>query len=225
MPSCALSRRDPPNGKNGFSKTKGFTVIEMMIAVAVLAIITSLALPSYRALLEKRQVTSGAQQLAAFLSSAQLEAVKRNENVKVSYVFSDVDDWCLVMVLGETECNCVLDSDSLDIDIDASTTCLFDDGIPRAFTPANLKISPDNVGYKGSLSGIPRDGSYVIDPVRGMMVDGGGLVDVSGGIQFEFTSVPQGIYALNAEISPTGRVSICSATDRADRVVPGYDEC
>ena len=55
MPSRALSRRDPQNGKNGFSIARGFTVIEMMIALAVLAIITSLALPSYRALLEKRE--------------------------------------------------------------------------------------------------------------------------------------------------------------------------
>jgi len=84
MPSRALSRRDPPNGKNGFSIARGFTVIEMMIAVAVLAIITSLALPSYRAIMEKRQVTSGAERLSAFLGSVQLESIKRYENVTVS---------------------------------------------------------------------------------------------------------------------------------------------
>ena len=44
MPNRAHSRRDPQKGKNGFSTSKGFTVIELMIAVGVLAIITSLAL-------------------------------------------------------------------------------------------------------------------------------------------------------------------------------------
>ena len=78
MPIRAQTRRDPQKGKNGFSAVKGFTLIELMIALGIIAIITSLALPSYRTIIEKRQVTSGAEQLAAFLSSAQMESVKRS---------------------------------------------------------------------------------------------------------------------------------------------------
>ena len=37
MPSSAQTRRDPQQGKKGFSKNKGFTVIELLIAVAVIA--------------------------------------------------------------------------------------------------------------------------------------------------------------------------------------------
>ena len=69
MPSQAQTRRDPQKGKKGFSTNKGFTVIELMIGIAVVAIIASLALPSYRAIIEKRQVTSAAEQLTAFLGS------------------------------------------------------------------------------------------------------------------------------------------------------------
>ena len=69
MTNRALVRRDPQKGKKGFSNQKGFTVIELLIVVAVIAIIASLALPSYRAIIEKRQVTSAAERLTAVLST------------------------------------------------------------------------------------------------------------------------------------------------------------
>ena len=99
-------RRDPQEGENGFSKNEGFTLIELMVVIAVVAIITSFALPSYRMLIEKRQVTSGAEQLASFISSAQIEAVKRSNNVSVSYTRTDSDTWCVGMVTGLTACDC-----------------------------------------------------------------------------------------------------------------------
>jgi type IV fimbrial biogenesis protein FimT len=218
MPSRALSRRDPPNGKNGFSIARGFTVIEMMIALAVLAIITSLALPSYRAILEKRQVTSGAQQIAAFLSAAQLEAVKRNERVAVSYDFTDKGDWCIGMVVDADSCVCSYDPDLGDVD--GSNTCVVDDS-PRVFIPSNLKITMDNTESKGALAAIAGDAAFVFDPIRGMMED------FSDGATFQFLSRPENLYALNVRIGPTGRVSICSDTTRSadGKQVSGYKPC
>ena len=81
MPTKAQTRRDPQKGKKGFSANKGFTLIELMIGLAVLAIIASLALPSYRSIIEKRQVTSGAEQFAAFFSTVKGQAVKRNSDI------------------------------------------------------------------------------------------------------------------------------------------------
>lgn len=201
MPSRALTRRDPPKGKNGFSNYKGFTVIELMIVIAVVAIITSLALPSYRTLIEKRQVTSGAEQIAAFLSSAQLEAVKRNRNVAVSYSYTDNTDWCIGMIVDADSCDCS----------SGSNTCVID-GAAKVFTPLNLN-------YEEALAGVDGDGTFVIDPVRGMMVD---FTDAT---TFQLLSTPENSYALNVNIGPTGRLSICSDGDRADKAVPGFDSC
>lgn len=217
MPSCALSGRDPLQGKNGFSTRKGFTVIELLMAIAVLAIATSLALPSYRALLQKRQVTSGAEQLGAFLSSAQLEAVRRNETVAVSYDFNDEGDWCIGMVAAADGCNCVIDADSKLPDPDANT-CMID-GVARAFTPATLRIGTDNVETKGALSGIngADDGTFLIEPVRGMMAD------FTDAMSVQFLSRPEGLYALEVQVIPTGRVRICSP--QGDKAVPGFESC
>ena len=55
MKTFGKTRRDPQKGKKEFSTHKGFTIIELMVVIAVIAIITSFALPSYRTLIEKRQ--------------------------------------------------------------------------------------------------------------------------------------------------------------------------
>jgi len=91
-------RREPLQGKKGFSAHKGFTVIELMVVVAVIAIIASVALPSYQTIIEKRQVTSGANQVSAFLSSASMEAVKRNREVAIR---CDADG-CATIVLDDS---------------------------------------------------------------------------------------------------------------------------
>jgi type IV fimbrial biogenesis protein FimT len=200
MPNLAQSRRDPQYGQNGFSTSKGFTVIELLIAVAVLAIVTSLALPSYRTIIEKRQVTSGAQQVGAFISAAQLEAVKRNQNVTVSYVYTDETDWCIGMVIDDANCTCSADTDS--------NTCKID-GTDRI-------LIPDNLNFSEALQGVDGNDGFVIDPVRGILVN---FTDVTS---FQFVSQPEETYALNTRIGPTGRVSICSVSDHE---VPGFKLC
>ena len=143
MPSRVLTRRDPPNGKKEFSNHNGFTVIELMIVVGMLAIVTALALPSYRAIMEKRQVTSGAEQISAYLSSAQLEAVKRNREVGIRC--SQLAGGCDTVQLAQTE-------DDADL-------------VLRTLEFAGLKADIDAVTY-----GVADDTDVVFDPVRGLLV-------------------------------------------------------
>ena len=103
MPSRAHSRKDPLKGKKEFSTNKGFTLIEVMIVIGVVAILASLALPSYRTILEKRQVTSGAEQISAFISAVQFEAVKRGEPLAVNYLRTDTDTWCLGVTFSDKQ--------------------------------------------------------------------------------------------------------------------------
>lgn len=57
----------------------GFTLIELMVAVAVLAVIVSLASPSFRALMEAQRMRSAAFDLMADITLARSEALKRGE--------------------------------------------------------------------------------------------------------------------------------------------------
>lgn len=177
-------------------------MIELMITVAVLAIITSLALPSYRTILEKRQVTSGAEQIGAFLSAVQIEAVKRNEPIAVSYARSAVDNWCLGLTNAAASCDCTV-TDTTD-----GSACTID-GQLRVFRA-------DGLNYPGIMSGMSGDGAFVFDPVRGLMEDH------TDAASMQLLS-SRGKYALDVEVTATGRVKICSGD--SSKQVPGYSEC
>jgi type IV fimbrial biogenesis protein FimT len=66
------------------ARHSGFTIIELMITVAVLGIIVGLAVPSMRAYILNQRVRSVAFDLAASLLQARSEAGKRNENVSIT---------------------------------------------------------------------------------------------------------------------------------------------
>ncbi|MGH8035336.1 MAG: GspH/FimT family pseudopilin [Lysobacterales bacterium] len=209
MPTQATIRRDPRNTGKGISTHHGFTVIELMISLAVLAIITSLALPSYRTILEKRQVTSGAEQLGAFLSSAQLESVKRNQFVAVNYN-ANGGNWCFGMRAGDADsvsCDCI------EPDSAAGDACALD-GALKVFNSSVLNypgvLSSATLG--GDADG---DADLVYDPVRGLILG----ADTA---KLELVS-DDGRYASNVEVTVTGRVKICNPT--SGKEVPGYGDC
>jgi type IV fimbrial biogenesis protein FimT len=176
-------------------------VIELMITLAILAVITSLALPSYLTILEKRRITSGAEQVGAFLAAVQMEAVQRNEPITVSYSRATTDSWCIGLTAAAQSCDCTADVG----DAQACTV----DGALRVFRSSNLN-------FPGIMSAMTGDGAFVFDPVRGLLVD---PADTASLHLLSST----GLYALDVEIIATGRVRICSADP--DSRVPGYAEC
>lgn len=65
---------------------RGFTLVELMVAVAVLAILASLATPSFRQLLAAQRVRTTGYNLVGDLVLARSEAVKRGQNVTLAPV-------------------------------------------------------------------------------------------------------------------------------------------
>lgn len=64
-------------------KSKGFTLIELMITITILVILSSIAVPSFQALTQNSRATALANELIAAFNLARSEAVKRGTQVSV----------------------------------------------------------------------------------------------------------------------------------------------
>ncbi len=189
---------DPPPP----SRQAGFTIVELMMSLVLLAIGAALSLPSYREMMEKRQLTHGAEQIMAFVNSAQSESIKQNKIVTVSYVRTDDSDWCFGMVLGTTACNCTK------TDTTASDYCAID-GAPRI-------INNTYVGNSQTVQIITGDGAYSFDPVRGI------FTNLTDSLVLGMNS-NNGNYTLDLMVNNTGDAILCSQDE--SHSVPGYEVC
>ena len=66
-------------------KTAGFTLIEMLIVLAILAIIATLTAPSLGLIVEKNAIRSVAESIKLDLQWTRTEAIKRSQDLTVSY--------------------------------------------------------------------------------------------------------------------------------------------
>ena len=190
------------NFSHTFRRHRGFTFVELMISTLLVAIGTTLAIPSYRDMVEKRQLTNSAEQLAAFVNSTQSIASRTNQIVTVSYSRTANDDWCIGVIAGATACDCD------ETDSSASNFCTIDS---QAFI-LNESLS----GGSNLVTSVAGDGAYAFDPIRGL------LLDPADSLNMVLNS-NSGDFALNLMVNGTGRVVLCS-TD-ADHAIPGYELC
>lgn len=62
----------------------GFTAIELMVVIAIVAVLAALAAPSFNSLIERWQVRQAAEDLRSTIYFARSEAIKRGGNVSLS---------------------------------------------------------------------------------------------------------------------------------------------
>src|SRR5690349_16121380 len=61
---------------------RGFTLVELLVAVSVVAILLSIATPSFRALIENVRIRATTESLQNGMALARAEAVRRNQAIE-----------------------------------------------------------------------------------------------------------------------------------------------
>jgi len=181
---------------------RGFTLIEMMVTLAVVAVGLALAIPSYENIHQRREATAEAEELASFLAYAQGDAIKSNRQVSVQLSYTSSTNWCIGAAQGNSGCDCT------EADESQADFCSLS-GIHHVMDNSDFDRSGMNAHSADTL--------FVYDPIRGIK-SVGDLADHSYTIQSS-----NGNWALQVSVSPTGRIRLCNP-DSA-KAVPGFELC
>jgi len=197
---------------------RGFTLIELMIVVVIVTVIVTLAVPTYKATMEKRRIVSAAEQIVSFIEFAQGEAIKRNEKVSLSWSSpgSHNVNWCIGAAL--VTCDC-MEADPTEADF-----CSID-SIPYRLTQSDFV----DMNFE-FMHMRPTASSFAFDPVRGIPVDVADAESTDGDWLFYIHSDAgtkidgKRLFEMQLSLNATGSTSLCADDDRFS-IIAGYPIC
>lgn len=161
-------------------QNSGFTLVGLMVTVAVLAILLTVGLPSFQSTLDKRRLTGTVEQLYADLQYARSAAIRQNKKVTVYFSdYSTTSPWCYGMTDTSNACDCKT----------AASACTVGDV---------QKVVPGTDFRNVTLTSSFASDNFAFDPQRGTAKQG--TVSVASA----------GIGTIKVIVSNPGRVRICS---------------
>lgn len=83
----------------------GFTLLELMVAVALVAILVAIGIPSYQSLRQEQMVRAATQAVYTDMMLLKSEAIKRNQNLSLFVFKSGENDWCYRIPIDAGKCN------------------------------------------------------------------------------------------------------------------------
>ncbi|GEM_PF-1198688 len=178
-------------------KPFGFTLIELMITIAVLVILVTLAAPAFN-LAEQRRVIGAAESALDQIQTARSEAIKQGREIHfVSQV--DGNTWCHG-ISSTPACDCTVDDET---EANACTIVMAGDEAPVLRTTSSDDFR--NVTMTGEQE-------ITFNHVRGTVGDGRS--------DLVFTSSPNS-FEMQVQINLIGRPRACGT----NRAMGAYSEC
>jgi prepilin-type N-terminal cleavage/methylation domain-containing protein len=176
---------------------KGFTLVELLVAIAILGILVTLAAPSFNSFIDKYRAKRAADTISAFLINTKSEAIKRNTTVRAVFNTAGAT-WCAGMTTKPT-CDCTVANSCQFFQSDGITL----DGAERVVRGSD---------YRGILLTATAS-TFAFTPQRGRS-------NVAGNA--EVTSA-NGLKVRVVVKNTTGRIRLCSPSGSGN--VGGYPVC
>ncbi len=187
---------------------KGFTLIELMVTIAIAAILLTIGVPSLTSFFDRQQLIAAAEETYSNMQLAKIEALSRSTDIYIN-VEDGINTWSYGF------------STSPDCDSDEETKSDSDACYVLIGTERDL-MRWDNEDYDGIrlttyLDGNATEGTTKFDFTRGMHEK---TTSSSPTTKREFLFEYEGM-KLSVIISKLGRILICSP----DSSVGGYQTC
>ncbi len=165
IPCLARACLPGSSAQHRAASAAGFTVVELMIALAIGAVLLLMAVPSYRAWIADVEVRHHVQALVEALSLARAEAIKRNGRVNLCHSAdglqcADAGSWETGwLVYGDANHNGELDDDETVIRVEGPAK----PGITvRGNRPVEDYVSYTAVGHTRMINGALQMGTFTV---------------------------------------------------------------
>lgn len=203
------------------SRMRGVSLLEILIAMAILGIIVSVAIPSMSTFGANQRLTGAAEQIHGHLQQARSEAIARSLPVYVNFAADGSAAWtygvsttnaCTLTITDATTANaCTLvvnDGDTTVDGIDGDDA----DALPDVDTDDRVLMRFPGTDYRDvemTLASFSSANQIIFDPIRGTSSNGNINLESGNGKQ------------LRVAVSRLGRVTLCSP----DGSVDAYETC
>ncbi len=89
----------------------GFTLVELMVVIAIAGILSSIAVPAYQGLIERNRLKEVVEGFKSDLMFAKTEAIKLSQNIVISRSSGNTGAWCYGLNI-DSSCDCNEDDTS-----------------------------------------------------------------------------------------------------------------